>query len=223
MEQQKVAVSWSGGKDSALALDAVLEEGRYEVAALLCTVSEIERAVTVHRVPEALVREQARSLGLTLRTVAIPADTSSETYGRRMRAALEDFRSTGAGMVVHGDVFLEDLRAFRERKLAEIGMKGLFPLWGRDTRGLVEGFLARGYRGVVVSVDTLFLDPSFAGRELDLDFLRDLPPGVDPCGEHGEYHSLVFDGPAFRRPIRFRKAGARLLDGRYQCCLLETG
>lgn len=223
MEHRKVTVSWSGGKDSALALDAVLQEGRYEVAALLCTVSETERAVTVHRVPEALVREQARSLGLTLRTVIVPAVGTSETYHQRMRAALEALRSNGIDTVVHGDIFLEDLRSFRERKLAEIGMRGLFPLWGRDTRGLVEGFLARGYRGIVVSVDTRVLDGGFAGRELDLDFLRNLPPGVDPCGERGEYHSFVFDGPIFRRPISFRRTGTRLVDGRYQCCLLETG
>lgn len=223
MENRKVAVSWSGGKDSALALEAIVREGRYEVAALLCTVSETERAVTIHRVPEALVREQARSLGLALRTVAVPADGSSEAYGQRMRAALESLRSTGIGTVVHGDVFLEDLRAFRERKLAELEMRGLFPLWGQDTHGLVEGFLSRGYRGVVVSVDTHALDPSFAGRDMNIGFLRDLPPGVDPCGEHGEYHSFVFDGPIFGEPIKFRRTGARLQDRRYQCCVLEQG
>jgi uncharacterized protein (TIGR00290 family) len=186
-----------------MALWEIQRSGTYEVVALLTTVTEAYGRVSMHGVRRTLLAAQARAIGVPLHEVFLPPDASNAEYEARMDEALRTYGEQGVRAVVFGDIFLEDLRQYRERNLARIGMRGLFPLWKRDTRELVRAFWAAGFRAVVVCVDLKVLEASFAGRQLDERFLNDLPASVDPCGENGEFHSFVFDGPIFRKPVRF--------------------
>lgn len=201
--KESVVVSWSGGKDSALALDAVLRAGEFRVASLLTTVAEGLERVQIQNVRRELIERQAGALGVALRCVYIRKGASNVEYEERLAAALSEFRRAGVRRVVFGDLFLEDIREYRERLLARLGMEGLYPLWGRDTRGLLEEFVGRGFRAAVTCVDACALDESFAGAEVDGTFAERLPPGVDPCGENGEFHTFVYDGPLFTRSVSF--------------------
>jgi uncharacterized protein (TIGR00290 family) len=201
-----VLFSWSGGKDSALALHALLEQPEWEVVGLLTSVSDEYARVSHHGVREELLDLQAEALGLPLDKLRLPAGQGPCTNGQfeaLMAEKLAGYVERGVNHVAHGDIFLEDLRAYRERNLARLGMQGVFPIWKRDTRELVESFVALGFRAVLCCVEGAKLDASFVGRELDLDLIADLPAGVDPCGENGEYHSFVYDGPIFQRPVEF--------------------
>ena len=215
---RKVILSWSGGKDSALALHELQKTGQYEIAALLTTVAADGGRVSMHGVRRVLIEQQAESLGLSLEEVSIPADASNEEYGARMRALLERYAEDGVSAVAFGDIFLEDVRAYREEKLALAGMQGVFPLWGRDTAALARAFIDLGFRAVTTCVDSDVLDRSFVGRVIDGRFLSQLPPTVDPCGENGAFHSFVYDGPPFRRPIAYTKGEVVLREGRFYCC-----
>ncbi|HEX7089107.1 MAG TPA: diphthine--ammonia ligase [Longimicrobiales bacterium] len=197
----RAAVGWSGGKDSALALAAVLREGRLGVSALVTTVTDAYDRVSMHGVRRSLLREQCRSLGLPLVEVAIPPGCANEVYEARMADALVDLRRDGVERLVFGDLFLEDVRSYREAFAARLGFACEFPLWGHDTRELARGFVEAGFRATVVCVDPAQLDPSFCGREYDAAFLADLPAACDPCGERGEFHTFVYDGPIFSRPV----------------------
>jgi uncharacterized protein (TIGR00290 family) len=199
----KTVFHWSGGKDSALALYHLRQDDAHDDVQLLTTASEALDRVSMHGVRTALVEEQARVLGLPLRWLRLPEPVPMPVYERMMADTLRGLRAEKVTHAAFGDIFLEDLKAFREAGLVQAGMQGVFPLWGRDSRQLVEEFIELGFKAVVVCVNAKHLDASFAGRPLDYDFLRDLPPGVDPCGENGEYHSFVYDGPSFRRPVRF--------------------
>ncbi|MBD0258499.1 MAG: diphthine--ammonia ligase [Cytophagales bacterium] len=199
----KALFNWSGGKDSTLALYHLLQDDAYNTVQLLTTASETLRRVSMHGVRMELVERQAQALGLPLHWLRLPEQVPMPVYERMMEDMLTAFRAQQYDYSVFGDIFLEDLKAFREKNLARIGMQGVFPLWKRDSRQLVEEFIELGFKAVVVCVNAKYLDASFAGRPLDYDFLRDLPPGVDPCGENGEYHSFVYDGPLFREPVRF--------------------
>ena len=194
-------MGWSGGKDSALALEAVLREGRLAVSALVTTVTDAYDRISMHGVRRSLLREQCRSLGLPLVEVAIPPGCPNEVYEARMADALADLKRDGVERLVFGDLFLEDVRAYREGLAARLGLACEFPLWGLDTRELARGFVEAGFRAVVVCVDPAQLDPSFCGREYDAAFLDDLPAACDPCGERGEFHTFVYDGPIFSRPV----------------------
>jgi len=194
---------WSGGKDSAMALHAIRKSADVRIASLLTTVTEGYDRISMHGVRRELLERQAESIGLPLRQVFIPPECVNPVYEARMGEAMQQEYARGIRKVVFGDIFLEDLRAYREQNLAKIGMTGLFPLWKSDTRELARRLVAVGFRAVAACVDSRVVDPSFAGRELDESFFRDLPPGVDPCGENGEFHSFVFDGPIFRAPIAF--------------------
>jgi uncharacterized protein (TIGR00290 family) len=196
----RVLFSWSGGKDSAMALHALLQN-HVPIAALLTTVTETYDRISMHGVRRELLVQQAQSIGLPLHEVRIPPQCVNPIYEARMEQALRLHYDAGVRTVAFGDIFLEDLRAYREKNLARIGMTALFPIWGRDTRELIRSFHAAKFRAIAACVDPKVLDPSFAGRELDASFFRDLPPNVDPCGENGEFHTFVFDGPIFRRPI----------------------
>jgi len=196
---------WSGGKDSAMALDAIGRSADVRVASLLTTVTEGYDRISMHGVRRELLERQVASIGLPLREVFIPPECVNPVYEARMGEAMQAEYARGIRKVVFGDIFLEDLRAYREQNLARIGMTGLFPLWKRDTRQLAHHLVAVGFRAVAACVDSRVLEPAFAGRELDESFFRDLPPGVDPCGENGEFHSFVFDGPIFRAPVRFTR------------------
>ncbi|MCS6818276.1 MAG: diphthine--ammonia ligase [Blastocatellia bacterium] len=203
--KEKVLVSWSGGKDSAMALWEVQKAGTYEILTLLTTVTEAYDRVSMHGVRRTLLAAQARALGLPLQEVFLSPEASNAEYEARMEEVLLAYQELGVRTVLFGDIFLEEIRQYRERNLARIGMRGLFPLWKRDTRELVRAFLAAGFRAIIVCVDLKVLDASFAGRMVDEQFLNDLPASVDPCGENGEFHSFVFDGPIFQRPVPFTK------------------
>ena len=224
-KRQPVVVAWSGGKDSALALREIQRDARYRVAALVTTVTTEYDRISMHGVRRTLLRQQAESLGLPLEEVPISPGASNDQYEAAMRATLEVLRRriTGLDTVVFGDLFLADIRSYRERMLGQIGMKGLFPLWLRDTRALAHKFVRLGYRAVLVCVDTVQLRREFAGREFDASLLRDLPPAADPCGENGEFHSFVYAGPGLRRPIAHARGAVVLRDNRFVYCdLVDT-
>lgn len=216
--KEKILFSWSGGKDSALALHEILKSGVYDVASLLTTVTADYGRVSMHGVRAALLERQAGSLGLPLEIVHIMKGGTNEDYENRMRAALVKHVAAGVSAIAIGDIFLEDVRSYRERNLSAVGMKAIFPLWKRDTAALARFFVQYGFKAVVACVDTEKLGAEFAGRELDGRFLSDLPPGVDPCGENGEYHSFVYDGPIFNEPVKFQKGEIVLRENRFAFC-----
>ena len=220
-EREPVLFCWSGGKDSAMALHAVLQDAQLRVAALLTTVTEGYDRVSMHGVRRELLREQARQIGLPLHEVFIPPECVNPIYEARMAEALRVHHARGIRKVAFGDIFLEDLRAYREKNLARMGMTTLFPIWKRDTRELIRSFHADGFRSIAVCVDIKVLNRSFAGRELDEAFFRDLPADVDCCGENGEFHTFAFDGPIFREPVQFRTGERLERDGFVFCDLLQ--
>jgi uncharacterized protein (TIGR00290 family) len=223
--KEQVLLSWSGGKDSAMAAWQLLASRKYEIAALLTTVTEGYDRISMHGVRRELLERQAAALGIPLHRVMIPQDCDNAVYEARMGAALERFRAQGIARVAFGDIFLEDLRRYREERLALLGMSGIFPLWKRDTDELVRSFIQLGFRAILACVDTEAIDAAFAGREIDESLLRDLPASADPCGENGEYHSFVYDGPLFQKPVPVRVGPVVLRDSRYFADLLpgETG
>ncbi len=198
----KIFLSWSGGKDSALALYEIQKANSHHVAALLTTVTEDYDRISMHGVRRALLEQQAEALELPVKKILIPKDSTNAIYEARMRALLEEGLREGIDTVAFGDIFLEDLKLYREKNLAQLGMKGLFPIWKRDSAELARTFIGLGFKAVLVCVDAAILDPSFAGRLYDRELLRDLPPNVDPCGENGEFHSFAFDGPIFKHTIK---------------------
>jgi len=217
---EDVLFCWSGGKDSAMALHELRAAGDCRITALLTTITEEYDRISMHGVRRALLERQAESLGLPLHAVLIPPQCINATYEERMKEALAQHFERGVRRVAFGDIFLEDLRVYREKNLAQVGMEALFPIWKRDTRELAREFVRQGFRAIAVCVDPRVLDASFAGRELDASFFADLPRGVDPCGENGEFHTFVFDGPVFRAPIPIRVGEKVLRDGFCFCDLL---
>ena len=213
---------WSGGKDSALALHCLLQNPEFEVTGLLTTVTQGFDRISRHGVRRELLHRQAQSIGLPVEEVLIPPNCDNLTYEARMAAAMHRFRERGVFNVAFGDIFLEDLRAYREAKLQPAGMTAVFPIWKVDTRELASRFLQAGFRAVAVCIDPRKLDPSFAGRELDASFFRDLPSTVDPCGENGEFHTFVFEGPIFRQPIRIKIGAVVERDSFVFCDLLPV-
>ena len=198
---EPILFCWSGGKDSAMALRALLPRQDLRVAALLTTVTEGYERISMHGVRRALLERQVDLIGLPLHEVRIPSQCVNRIYEACMEEALQQYYQNGVRKVAFGDIFLEDLRAYREENLARMGMTAVFPIWKRDTRELIREFRAARFRSIAVCVDPRALDRSFAGRELDDSFFRDLPPTVDPCGENGEFHTFVFDGPIFRESL----------------------
>lgn len=196
--------NWSGGKDSALCLHHVLQEGKYQVSSLLTTLSGTTGRVTMHGVRQGLLERQAASIGIPLQQVLLPEDASMSAYNEVMQRTMHALQEQGISDAIFGDINLEDLRQYREQQLAQVGMRAIFPLWGRLTDDLVREFIRMGFKAVVVCVNARLLDESFTGRLLDEAFLRDLPAGVDPAGENGEFHTFVFDGPIFSEPVRYR-------------------
>lgn len=211
--REPILFCWSGGKDSAMALHALLQQEDVRVVALLTTVTEGYERISMHGVRRELLERQAQSLGLPLQQVRIPPQCVNPVYESRMEEALRIYLDQGVRRVAFGDIFLEDLRAYREKNLARLGMTALFPIWQRDTRELIREFHAQKFRAVAVCIDPKILAPSFAGRELDASFFRDLPPTADPCGENGEFHTFVFDAPIFRSPIPIRTGEVVTRDG----------
>jgi uncharacterized protein (TIGR00290 family) len=194
---------WSGGKDSALALDRTRRAGDYEVLALVTTINPEYGRVSMHGVREALVQAQAGAAGLPLERMYVPSSSTNTQYVAALKSVLSEQRARGVEAVIFGDIFLADLRAWRESFLTESGLDGVFPLWGEDTGRLAQEFTARGFKAVTCCVDDKHLDEDAVGRAVDETFFAGLPAHVDPCGENGEYHTFVYDGPVFRWPVAF--------------------
>jgi uncharacterized protein (TIGR00290 family) len=219
---EKVLFSWSGGKDSTLALYEIRQDKKYEVVSLLTTITKGYDRVSLHGLRRTLVEQQAESLGLPIQEVFIPKLCSNEEYESKMRQILTKFKQAGISQVVFGDIFLEDVRKYREDNLSKLEMKGLFPIWGRDSAELTKSFIALGFQAIVICVDTKVLDKRFVGRIIDESFPAQLPPNVDPGGENGEFHSFVFDGPIFKNRIGYKLGKKMLRDSFYFCDLLPT-
>ena len=198
---QKAVYNWSGGKDSSFALWQVLKNKEFSIEYLLTSMSAEHKRISMHGVAEYLLEQQAENLNLPLRKIYLTEDSSLETYNSVISEELEYAKSQGITTSIFGDIFLEDLREYREKQLGTVGLKGYFPIWKRDTLELVKDFIDSGFKAVIVSANAKLLDKSFCGRIIDHDFINDLPEGVDPCGENGEFHSFVFDGPIFSKPI----------------------
>lgn len=216
-----IVLSWSGGKDSALSLWLLREAGE-PLRALLTTVTEEYDRVSMHGVRASLLRKQAEAVGLPLIEVRIPPSCSNELYEVRMAGALSIPELRGCDRYAFGDLFLENVRAYREERLVTWGKSGVWPLWGRDTKLLAKDFIEAGFKGIVVCVDPSKLDGAFCGRELDAAFLADLPSDVDPCGERGEFHTFVYDGPVFARPIEIQRGEVVERDNFVFCDLLDS-
>jgi uncharacterized protein (TIGR00290 family) len=202
-ERKRVLLSWSSGKDSAWALHLLRQQSDLEVAGLLTTVNERFDRVAMHAVRMDLLRRQAESVGLPLQLISLPFPCGNEIYEERMRGAISAARSDGIEGIAFGDLFLDDVRQYRERMMEGTGITPLFPLWGRHTDELAREMTAGGLRAQITCVDPRCLPATLAGKEYNGDFLNALPDGVDPCGENGEFHSFAFDGPMFNRPVEF--------------------
>lgn len=216
---EAVAFCWSGGKDSALALHMLKEQATYEPALLLTTVTEPFDRVSMHGVRTTLLRRQAEALGLPLEEVRVPAWPTNAMYEQKMGEAFDALRRRGIRRVGFGDLFLQDLREYRDRLLERHGMQAIYPLWGADTRAVLEEFWRLRFRAVTVCVRPPALDATFLGKEIDRDFVRRLPEGVDACGENGEYHSFVVEGPGWRFAVPFQVGETVERDGFLFCDL----
>jgi uncharacterized protein (TIGR00290 family) len=205
MSAERIALSWSGGKDSALALFKIRSEGKYEVSYFLTTVTRDYGRVSMHGVREDLLREQVMAVSGTLDIAYISKDATNEEYEKAMSEKTSEYLSKGIRRVAFGDLFLEDIRKYREDKMSRAGMKCLFPLWGEDTASLARKFIDLGFKAIICTVDSRKLGREYAGREFDENFLSSLPPNVDACGENGEFHSFVYDGPIFDSPLRVKR------------------
>ncbi len=203
-QKAKTYFNWSTGKDAALALYHLQKDGRFTVDKLLTTVNNFHNRVSMHGLRKDLLELQAKSIGIPLVTVKLPKEPSMEDYNHIMSATVEGLQEEGYTRCGFGDIFLEDLRTYREEQLKPYGIKAHFPLWKRNTKALVEEFIGLGFKAIVICTKATLLDESFVGRALDANFLRDLPSNVDPCGENGEFHTFCYDGPIFKEPIKFK-------------------
>ncbi len=201
-----------------MAVHDILAGRQCQIAALLTTVTEDYGRISMHGVRRSLLRQQAESLGLPLEEVLISKQASNDEYESKMAATLKRFKESGVTSVVFGDIFLADLKEYREKNLARLGMNGMFPLWKQDTAELMRRFIGSGFKAITVCVDTQTLDRRFVGRMIDEQFVADLPATVDVCGENGEYHSFVYEGPIFRRSISHRLGEVVLKDDRFCYC-----
>ncbi len=200
MAKERIILSWSGGKDSAYALFQLLKEDKYEVAYLLSTFNGHLHSLSMHGIREQLIEDQATLIGIPLLKVYV-YETNNEEYERLMRAVLEKVYAEGITKVAFGDIFLEDLRRYREERMQEMDMTCLFPLWKRDTRELVIDFIEKGFKTYTCCINDAYLDETMAGRLIDMEFVDCLPATVDPCGENGEFHTFCVDGPIFKHPL----------------------
>jgi uncharacterized protein (TIGR00290 family) len=207
---KKAYFNWSTGKDSALALYKILQLNNYTIETLVTTVNQEFNRVSMHGVQEKLLENQAISIGLPLYKIYFPEEVSMEKYDAIMKVNLKKLVDDKFQYSVFGDIFLEDLKKYREQKLNELNLKAVFPLWKGDSKGLIKEFISLGFKAITVSVNAELLDKSFVGREINEDFINDLPSNIDVCGENGEFHTFVFDGPIFSKPINF-KIGEKVL------------
>jgi uncharacterized protein (TIGR00290 family) len=202
---KKAFFNWSGGKDSALCLHHVLNTPHWDIRFLFTTLNGQNKRVSMHGISETLLNKQVESITIPLKKLYLPEQISMEEYNLKMSKILLEAKADGIEHSIFGDIFLEDIRQYREKQLAQAGLRAVFPLWGRETKSVSKEFITKGFKAIVVSVDSRFLDQSFAGRIFDKQFINDLPQNVDPCGENGEFHTFVFDGPVFKKPITVKK------------------
>lgn len=215
---EKIVVAWSGGKDCTFALHQILQTGDYEIASLLTTITEGYERVSIHGVRRELILQQAESLGFMLEEVVISKKSSNDEYEEKFEAKLAKFHSEGVMKVLFGDIFLEDVREYRLAMLERVGMQGVFPLWGEPSEQLAENFISLGFKAHIAVVDSQSLGESFAGRSYDQRLLSDLPDDVDPCGENGEFHTFVYDGPLFNYPVAHKVGEVVLRNDRFYFC-----
>jgi len=202
--KEKIVFCWSGGKDSALALHRLLVDGRYEVVSLLTTCNEHFQRVSMHGVRVELLEQQARAIGLPLQKMFVSQRSSNDEYMEKMKVHLLAYKTQGVTRFAFGDIFLEDLKRWREEHLAQLDLRGVFPIWKVDSRELIREFIALGFGSVICCVNDAYLDETALGRNIDSDFIHSLPADVDPCGENGEFHSFAFAGPIFKQPLRIK-------------------
>jgi len=200
--KEPIVMSWSGGKDAAFALYHILQENKYEVKYLLTNIYEPNKRVSMHGVPEELIEAQAKSIGIPLKKMYIKESTHEE-YNVKMKAMLLSFKAEGIKKVAFGDIFLEDLKQYREDKLAEVEMQGIFPLWNRNTKELALEFINEGFKSHICSIDASKVPKHLVATDFSANFLNELPADIDPCGENGEFHSYCYDGPLFNNRIDF--------------------
>ena len=212
-DEKPVLMSWSGGKDSCLALYEIQKSSNYRVAALLTTITREYDRISMHGVRRVLLERQAASLGLPLHQVLISKGANNEEYETEMAQAFSVYQKNGIDSVVFGDLYLEEIKAYRDQFLARHEMKGLYPVWQRNTTELIKEFIGLGFKAVVSCVDSKTLDRSFAGKTIDDDFISSLPANVDPCGENGEFHTFVYDGPNFAKTVEFSLGEVILREG----------
>ena len=215
-----VLMSWSGGKDSCLALYEIQKSSNYRVAALLTTITREYDRISMHGVRRVLLERQAASLGLPLHQVLISKGANNEEYEMEMAQAFSEYQRNGIDSVVFGDLFLEEIKAYRDQFLTRYRMKGLYPIWRRNTTDLIKEFIELGFKAVLSCVDSKTLDESFAGKTIDEDFLYSLPAIIDSCGENGEFHTFVYDGPSFAQPVKFAIGETVSRDGFWFCDLV---
>lgn len=199
----KAIFNWSGGKDSSLTLYHVLKEKKYDIKYLLTSCSEQFDRISMHGVRTSLLKQQAEAIGIPLKIIYMPTMPTMDAYDAMMAKILTELKNEGIEYSIFGDIFLEDLRKYREDRLSEVGLKGVFPIWKRPTKKLAREFIDLGFKSILVCIDETYLDESFCGRMIDDQLLKDLPAQVDPCGENGEFHSFVFDGPIFEKLLEF--------------------
>ncbi len=202
--QQLAYFNWSGGKDSALALYKTLQLDNIKVVKLLTSINAHHQRISMHGVRESLLEQQTSSIGIKLQKLNLPEKPDMDTYNNLMRQTVQDIKAEGIELAIFGDIYLEDLRKYREGQLEKVGINTYFPIWKMDTKDLLKEFLALGFKTIVVCIKAEMLDKSFVGRIIDEQFIDDLPDNVDPCGENGEFHTFVFDGPIFKQPIPFK-------------------
>jgi uncharacterized protein (TIGR00290 family) len=218
MSKVPIVFSWSGGKDSSLSLYEIQKSGKHEITSLITTVTKEYNRVSMHGLLNLLLEKQSESLNIPVEKVFIPKNASNDEYESKFKEVLLRFKELGINQVVFGDLFLEDIKKYRETLLGQIEMKCLFPIWKLDTAKLAQEFIDMGFKAVIICVDSNVLDGEFAGREFNEQFLNDLPAGIDPCGENGEFHTFTYDGPIFNNPIDHRLGEIVLRDERFYYC-----
>jgi uncharacterized protein (TIGR00290 family) len=221
--ERQVLFSWSGGKDSSLALHEIQKNQKYEITALITTVTADYDRVSMHGLRTSLLEEQARNLDIPLQKVLISKNASNDEYESKFNEVLLKYKESGISQVVFGDLFLEEIKQYREDLLQKIDMECVFPIWKRDTTKLAYEFIDLGFKAITVCVDSEVLGEEFAGREFNEQFLNDLPEGIDPCGENGEFHTFTYDGPIFEKPIDHRLGEIVLRDERFYYCDILPG
>ena len=223
MKKEEVIFNWSGGKDSAMALYEVLEQNTFSVYSLVTTVNKDYHRISMHGIRDEILQLQVENMGIPLTRILLSSKSSNEEYNQGMYEAMSHFIKRGIKKAVFGDIFLEDIRLYRENQLKKVNMTALFPLWLKSTEELSVKFIGLGFKAVVTCVDTQQLSGEFCGMEYNKDFLDKLPDKVDPCGENGEFHTLVYDGPIFKEPLNIRKGEKVLRDNQFYYCDVLPG